>query len=131
MAATIAQVRAILPAWTADPIITDDQIQAAIDAAACALERVSVCMSQLSAVCQDIVCAYLAAHFVAVTHNSLSLVSETDPCSGGKQTFGFKFGEGIKGTPYGQAANTISGGCVAELDKMPVRFVAIGSIGDC
>jgi hypothetical protein len=59
----------------------------------------------------------------------LTLVSETDPCSGGKATYGFKFGEGVKGTPFGQMANTLSCGCLAEFDKQPVNLFSIGAHG--
>ncbi len=127
MATTVDDVRAILPTSTA---LTDLQIQAAIDAATCVVDEAQDdCNNGLSDACWTIVCTYLSAHFAAGTENTLSLVSETDPCSGGKVVYGFQFGEGIKGTPYGQTANTISRGCLQEWDKRPFGLLAVGTIG--
>jgi hypothetical protein len=112
-------VRVILPAGSQ---LTDDQIQASIDAATCAYER-SGC--SLSASCAANVIKYLFAHFAAVTENTLSVSSQTDPCCGGQVTYGFKFGEGIMGTPFGQIANTLSGGCLSQIDKPDVFLFAI------
>lgn len=125
--ATVEQVRNILPSSTT---LTDDQIQAAIDAAKCVVDQleVSTCGSGLSDDCLTQVHIYLSAHFAAVTENTLSLVSETDPCCGGKATYGFKFGEGVKGTPFGQMANTLSCGCLVEFDKQPVNIASLGCL---
>jgi len=124
----VAKVRAILPATTS---LTDAQIQAAIDAAVCIVDEAAVsCSSHLSDDCLLQVETYLAAHFAAVTENTLSLSSEKDACTGSSATYGFKFGEGIKGTPFGQMANTLSNGCLAEFDKQPVNFFSIGTHGD-
>lgn len=122
--ATIARVRAILPAETQ---LTDPQIQAAIDAAKCVVDQAAAsCASHLSDECLTQIHIYLSAHFAAVTENTLSVSSETDPCCGGRATYGFKFGEGVKGTPFGQMANTMSGGCLAEFDKQPTNLFSIG-----
>jgi len=124
--AVIADVRAILPASTQ---LTDAQIQAAIDAATCVVDQVEAsCGSNLTAACLKQVEIYLSAHYAAVTENTLSLSSETDSCSESSVTYGFKFGTGVKGTPFGQMANTLSNGCLAELDKQPVGFYSVGSI---
>lgn len=123
--ATIAQVRAVLPTSTQ---LTDSQIQAAIDAAACVVDRIATdCAVHLTDACLTQIHIYLSAHYAAATENTLSLASETDPCSGGKATYGFKFGEGVKGTPFGQMANTLSGGCLAEFDKQPTDLFSVGS----
>ena len=122
--AAIADVRVILPTTTE---LTDPQIQAAIDAATCVVDQIAdTCAAHLSDDCLKQVEIYLSAHYSAVTENTLTLASETDPCCGGKVTYGFKFGEGVKGTPFGQMANTLSGGCLAEMDKQPVDFFSIG-----
>lgn len=122
--ATVEQVRAILPAETQ---LTDPQIQAAIDAAQCVVDQIAAgCAAHLSDACLTQIHIYLSAHFAAVTENTLSISSETDPCCGGRATYGFKFGEGVKGTPFGQMANTLSGGCLAELDKQPTNLFSIG-----
>lgn len=119
-------VRKVLPASTG---LTDAQIQMAIDAATCTVDQVAAsCGSNLSDACLKSIETYLAAHNAAATENTLSLASETDPCSGGKATYGFSFGEGVKGTPFGQVANTMSNGCLAELDKQPTDFISVGCI---
>lgn len=124
----ITKVRAILPSSTT---LTDEQIQAAIDAATCVVDQAAdSCASSLSEPCLIQVETYLAAHFAAVTENTLTLQSETDPCSGGKAVYGFQFGDGVKGTPFGQMANTLSTGCLAELDKTPANFFSIGTHGN-
>ena len=120
---TIKKVKLVLPA---DTQLTDPQIQQSIDAAACVVDQVASCASQLTTACLVQVETYLAAHYAAATENTLSLSSETDPCSGGKAVYGFKFGEGVKGTPFGQMANTLSGGCLAELDKQPTSLFSVG-----
>jgi hypothetical protein len=119
-----AEVRAILPISTT---LTSANITASIAAATVLINRMALgCGSSLLDAELSQVELYLSAHFCAATENTLSLVSESDPCSGGKATYGFKFGEGIKGTPFGQLANTLSGGCLAEFDKQPVSFHSIG-----
>lgn len=123
----ITKVRAILPTSTK---LTDPQIQAAIDAATCEVDSIVDCASNLTAACLIQVETWLSAHTAAAIENTLSLASETDPCSGGKATYGFKFGEGVKGTPYGMKANSLSGGCLAELDKQPINIISLGTIGD-
>lgn len=125
---TTAEVRVILPAETG---LTDAQITAAITAANVLVNRIAAgCGQDLAA--DDLVQVelYLSAHFAAATENTLSISSETDPCCGGQAKYGFVFGEGIKGTPFGQMANTLSGGCLAEFDKTPAAIWSIGSIGN-
>ena len=121
--ATIADVRLILPASTQ---LTDPQIQAAIDTAHCMIVELELCCTYTSERLTKIE-TYLAAHFAAGTENSLTITSENDGCSDSSVSYGFKFGEGIKGTPFGQAANSLSGGCLAEFDKQPVNIFSIGS----
>ena len=125
---TSSEVRTILPASTA---LSDPQIDAAIAAATCLVDRVAEgCGEDLSADCLKQVELYLSAHYAAATENTLTLKSEKDPCGGGSATYGFQFGEGVKGTPFGQMANTLSGGCLAEFDKQPVNLFSIGAHGN-
>lgn len=124
----VAKVRTILPASTQ---LTDPQIQAAIDAATCLTDQIAEgCSSHLTDDCLKQVETYLSAHFAAVTENTLSLSSEKDACSDSSVNYGFKFSEGVKGTPFGQMANTLSGGCLAEYDKQPINFLSIGTHGN-
>lgn len=122
--ATLDDVKTILPASTQ---LTDAQITAAIAAAKCLVDRVATgCGSHLTDDCLTQIHIYLSAHFAAATENTLSLSNETDGCSETKNTYGFKFGEGIKGTPFGQMANTLSIGCLAQFDKQPTGLFSIG-----
>lgn len=125
---TISQVRAILPVSTG---LLDPQIQAAIDAACCIVERIATgCASHLTSECIDQIAIYLSAHFSAVTENTLSISKETDACCGSEMTYGFKFGKGIDGTPFGQMANLLSDGCLAQQQKMKAMLYTIGSHGE-
>lgn len=125
---TASEVQEILPTGST---LTSTQINAAIGAATCMVDQVAAgCGSDLSDECLKNVELYLSAHFAAVTENTLSLKSEKDACCGGSATYGFQFGEGVKGTPFGQMANTLSGGCLAEFDKQPVGMFSIGGHGD-
>ena len=119
------EVRAILPE---DNTLTDPQINAAVQDAVCMVERAAACMEGqgISSTCQARVAVNLAAHYAAVTDFTLNIKTEKDPCCGGSATYGFELGEGIKGTPFGQKANGLSGGCLAELDKQPARLFSIG-----
>lgn len=129
MAIVIQDVRDILPA---DTQLTDTQIQAAIDASQCIIDRLSLtyCGMNFSATCIDQIHAYLAAHFCAVTENTLSLLAESsDGCCTTSVKYGFKFGDGILGTPFGIMANTLSSGCLQEFDKSPANIFSIGSVG--
>lgn len=124
--ATVDQVKAILPVGS---ILTDPQIQAAIDAAECVVDQVSVgCGADLTEACLTQVHIYLSAHFAACTENTLTISSEKNPGCNSSATYGFKFGDGVKGTPFGQNANMLSGGCLAEYDKQPANIISIGSI---
>lgn len=121
----IAKVRAILPTGTT---LTDVQIQAAIDAATCVVDQIAAgCGSHLSAECLLQIETYLAAHYCAVTENTLSLSSEKDGCCGGSALYGFQFGTGVMGTPFGQMANTLSAGCLLAQDKPAARLFSIGT----
>ena len=121
--ATVSDVRLVLPAIVD---LSDDQLAAAIAAASCIIERLEEYCSFTDA-CLLQIEIYLSAHYAATVDNSLSIESEKDACSGGSIKYGFKFGEGIKGTPFGQMANTLSSGCLAEFDKQPVGLQSIGA----
>ena len=120
--ATVVDVRAILPAGTG---LTDSQITAVIAAASCVVDQVLACAAHITDACLTQIEIYLSAHYGAATELALSRTSEKDPC-GGSATYGFAMGEGVKGSPFGQLANTLSGGCLAELDKQPTALFAIG-----
>lgn len=125
---TVEEVERILPTGTS---LIEDQIQGAIDAATVVVDEVAAgCGSNLSAAALKQVEIYLSAHYCAATENTLSLSHEKSPGCSASVIYGFEFGEGVKGTPFGQMANTLSGGCLAEQDKSVVGFFSIGSHGD-
>ena len=126
---TEAEVKVILPATT---MLTDPQILAAITAATLIVDEIaaSYCGENFSADLLKQIELYLSAHFCAVTENTLTMSSETDACTGSSVKYGFKFGDGVKGTPFGIMANTLSQGCLAEFDKTPANFFSIGTHGD-
>lgn len=125
---TVLEVRVILPD---SATLTDAQITGAIAGATCVVDQVEAgCGSELTADCLKQVELYLSAHFAAVTDNTLSLKSEKDPCCGGQATYGFVFGEGVMGTPFGQMANLISNGCLVQLSMQPVGLFSIGAHGN-
>lgn len=129
MAIVPDDVRDILPG---DIVFTDDQIQAAIDASQCLLDQFSAsfCGETFSAACLDQIHLYLAAHFLCVTNPALTITSETsDGCCKASAKYGWQLDNGIMGTPFGQMANTLSGGCLQEYDKQPANIFAIGSHG--
>ena len=125
--ASEADVRKILPTSTQ---LTSEQIDMAIVSANCVVDQIATgCASHLNDACLKQIEIYLSAHYAAATENTLTLKSEKDGCSDSSVVYGFVFGEGVKGTPFGQMANTMSGGCLAEMDKQPVRFLSIGTVG--
>ena len=123
---TVGDVKCILPTGSGLP---DAQIQASIDAATCVVDQIAGgCASHLTSGCLKQVEIYLSAHYAAATENTPTLSSETSTCADASATYGFKFGDGVKGTPFGIMANTLSGGCLAEQDKSPTGMFSIGSI---
>lgn len=120
-----SEVRVILPTGTT---LAGPQIDAGILAANCVVDQLAAgCGASLTPECLKQVELYLSAHYAAATENTLTLQSEKDACGGGSAVYGFKFGEGVKGTPFGQMANTLSGGCLAEFDKQPANLFSIGA----
>lgn len=128
---TIADVRLVIPSWASD-VLTDDQIQMAIDSATCVVDRISIsyCGESLSEDCLTQLETLLSAAFLVLTYPTLGLSSETsDDCCTSSVNYSWKFGDGILGNPFGIAANTLSEGCLAEFDKQPANIWSIGSLG--
>lgn len=122
--ATLEDVKTILPS---DTQLTDPQIQASIEAAHFQVNKIAEsCAAGLPEDHLTQIEIWLSAHNCASMENTLTLSSENDACSGSTASYGFKFGEGVKGTPYGMTANSLSCGCLAELDKAPVNLFTIG-----
>lgn len=128
---TIQEVRDILPP-DIEAIVTDTQIQAAIDIAVCVVDRfaASFCGESYSDECLTQIETLLAAHFLAISNPTLTISSESSSeCCKASVKYGWSFSSGILGTPFGQAANTLSSGCLAEYDKQPANIFSIGVHG--
>ena len=127
--ASEADVRAILPTETT---LTPIQIDMAIVSANCTVDQIAAgCASHLPEQCLKQIEIYLSAHYAACTENTLTISSEKDGCCDSSIVYGFKFGEGVKGTSFGINANTLSGGCLADMEKPAARLFTIGTIGRC
>ena len=128
---TIQEVRDILPP-DVEAIVTDTQIQAAIDMSVCLVDQfaLSYCGMSFSVACLTQIETLMAAHFLAMSNPTLTLSSETsDMCCRVSAKYGYRFDKGIMGTPFGQSANTLSGGCLQEWDKQPANIFSIGAHG--
>lgn len=121
--ATATEVNDILPDGHS---LSEKQIKAAITAASCLVDKIESGYD-LSEDCLTQVEIYLSAHFGSATDNYLSVSSEKEPHLNTSVSYGFKFGEGLMGSSFGQMANTLSGGALMELDKQPSDIISIGS----
>lgn len=106
--------------------LTDDQLNMAINASFCIVQQLETgCGSDLSDECLTSIQLYLSAHFATVMNPGIS-VSETKFENSSKKFNVGKQGTGILGTPYGQTANTLSNGCLAQIDMNPSGLFVIG-----
>lgn len=108
--------------------LSDEQIQPFIDAAVCIVEQADMCMTGkgLSDSCKTSVAAYVAAHLMGVSgidDKSRVKSKETFENYSVEWAQAQVAGNGIMSTTFGQAANTISGGCLQEVDKRPFSIV--------
>lgn len=111
--------------------LDDSVIQPFITAANCMLEQVSTCIVDLSDSCQDQIGIYLAAHLLTTSNvgkDSALLKREMLLNEYEVEYIVSKGGTGILSTPFGETANMLSGGCLANLDKQPPSFHGLGSI---
>lgn len=118
---TEPRVRNVLPPDTA---LTCQQIEQAIEAASCLTEQ----LNGLDDKTMLQVETYLSAHYCAANEIGLAVSSETDGCVESSASYGFKLGQGILGSRFGQLANTLSKGQLKRLDtERPVGLFSIGS----
>lgn len=123
-----AEVKAITGSTLDDAVI-----QIFIDAASCIIDQIEACTigKGISSDCLVKAETFLAAHLL-----SLSGVGQT---SGIKKRETFEnwtveyaissfSGTGVMSTPYGMSANSLTGGCLQEVDKRtPVIFFTGGA----
>lgn len=124
---TVTEVKAVIPNSSA----SDETIQAAIDAANILVNKIAAgCASGLTEEELTSVELYLSAHFVTVSDPGSSVSEEKFENSSRKYNVAQQ-GKGVLGTPFGQTANMLSGGCLQELDKRKplIRTVGITNNG--
>lgn len=127
--ATEAEVKAITGSTLADAAITPF-----LTAAACIVEQVEGdCASGISDACVTQGEAFLAAHLLTSSSVGQASIQVAKESLRGKYTVEYLSskaqGKGVLSTSFGETANMLLGGCLAELDKQPVSFHSIGSIG--
>lgn len=128
MAATEQDIKDLTGSSLADATVTPF-----LDAANCIIENVGTdCTDSLSTTCLDKATAYIGAHLLVTSNvgkGSLQLKREE---LDGRYTVEYLVSsiktEGFMSTMFGQTANALLKGCLAELDKRPIKLVSIGSI---
>ena len=127
MATTPSTVRSI----TGSELI-DSSIVIFIDTAEIIVGDLTYYTASMTTAKIDLGTAYLAAHLLVSSGVGKDSATITKESIRGKYTVEYLSakisGTGILSTQYGQTANTIFGGSLAELDKTPVRFVSVGSL---
>lgn len=127
MAATPQQVKDITGSTLAD-----GSIQSFLDAAACIMLQVADCTAGMTAACTNIAEAYVAAHLLTLSPVGKGSGTITKETLRGKYSVEYMTSQvnkgGILATQFGQTANTMLGGCLAQIDKTPVSFNSIGCL---
>lgn len=112
--------------------VEDVAIQPFLNAASCVMNRISSCTESMSSKCKDQLEAYIASHLLVTSAVGQDDMLVTKESLNGKYSVEYlspsATGQGIMGTTYGQTANAMSGGCLAQLDKKPVGLFSIGTI---
>ena len=113
-----------------DVCLNDIQLDAALGGATRMLNKAKEsCLMGISDEDAKVIHLYLAAHYSVPFDQSLSMKSNTDSCIESSATFTGQFGKGLESTTFGQQANNLSCGCLAELGKEPVSVFSIGTLG--
>lgn len=127
MAATPDQVRDITGST-----LLDAAIQPFITAAGCFMTQITECIASMTDECKDQAEAFLAAHLLTTSSVGKGSATVAKESLRGKYSVTYLTasvtGQGILATNFGQAANAMTGGCLAQLDKNPVDILSIGSI---
>lgn len=119
---TVAEVRDIIPNTT----LTDAQIQAAIDSATLIIDRIAAgCGSNLSEAELKQAELYLSAHLCATSDQSLAVTEEKFENSS-RKVGNQGNGAGYLSTSYGETANMLTNGCLAQSQKRKARIYSRG-----
>ena len=126
--ATPADVKAITGST-----LLDAAIAPFITAASCVMEQVvDDCAANISDDCKTQAEAFLASHLLISSEVGSDSRTISKESLRGKYSVEYlrpgATGSGVLSTTYGQTANMMLGGCLAELDKQPVNMFSIGSI---
>ena len=119
---TVNELLVLIPNTTLD----NDQLQLAIDSATGLIDKISFgCGNELTDNQLKNTELYLSAHFASTMDSTLKTL-KSEKFEGSSTDYGFSGGEGYLSTDYGQTANLLSGGCVANLMKSPIGLFAVG-----
>ena len=125
MATTPDKVREITGSTLEDSII-----QPFITAAGCIMLRVADCTATMDAGCVDVAETYVAVHLLTISPVGKGSGTITKETIRGKYSVEYLVSQVSKGgmlsTQYGQMANDMLDGCLAQLGKTPVSFHSIG-----
>jgi hypothetical protein len=129
--ATPADVKAITGSTLADGSITPF-----LTAAACIIASIEDdCAAHVTDACLTQAEAFLASHLLTssnVGSDSKQVMKESLRGKYSVEYLSSKAqGSGVLSTTFGETANMLTGGCLAELDKSPINMLSIGSIGSC
>ena len=116
--ATDAEVRDIIPKTSIDDLTPF------INAANSVVDTLTDCDLSDSQLLQ--VEIWLSAHYAAVTDPSLAMKVEKFENASNTYARGVSDKGGILSTQYGQMANTLSNGCLVELDMRKASFFTVG-----
>ena len=110
--------------------LDDAAIQPFIDAAGCLIDSAAECAG-VSDAQQDKACTFLSAHLLVssnVGKKSRQIKSQKiEGLYDATYVVNASKGSGVLSTTYGETANMLMGGCLAEMDKAPAGLFAIGS----
>lgn len=126
--ATPSEVKAITGSTLDDPAIAPF-----LTAASCIIGSIEDdCASWVTGDCLTQAEMYLAAHLLIssnVGEDSRTIAKESIRGIYSVEYLSSKMeGSGVLSTTFGKTANTLTGGCLAELDKQPINMLSIGSI---
>ena len=112
--------------------LTDQQIQPFLSAAGCVMAQVvDDCAASISDDCKTQAESFVAAHMLTRSNVGNDSKQVSKESLRGKYSVEYleaqSKGSGILSTPYGETANMLVGGCLAELDKTPASMWSIGS----
>lgn len=120
---TVADVRVLVTTTKSDA-----NVQLIIDVASRQVDRLSAtsCGSRLDAETLTDVELYLSAHMLSATTLD-STKKQSEKFENYSVTYAKAMtGKGIEGSEYGQIANMLSGGCLAEMDKRQATLFFAG-----